>query len=163
MLVALAMVLSFLESMLPAFVAIPGVKLGLTNLVVMVALYMMGPKDAFMINMVRIILVGISFGNGYSMIYSLAGGIISFLVMFLLYRISKNGNEAGFSPVGVGAAGGVAHNMGQISVAYLILKSGGVVFYLPVLIFSGLVAGTVIGVLSGLVVKRLPDRSKYRW
>ena len=156
MLVALALVLSFLESMLPAFVAIPGVKLGLTNLVVMVALYMMGPGDAFMINIARIILVGLSFGNGYSMIYSLFGGVFSFLVMFFLFVISKN-KTAVFSPVGVGAAGGVAHNLGQILVAYLVLKSGGVAFYLPVLIISGLLAGTVIGAVSGLVIKRLPQ------
>ncbi len=148
MLVALAMVLSFLESMLPAFVAIPGVKLGLTNLVVMVALYMMGPADAFIINMVRIVLVGLSFGNGYSMIYSLAGGALSFLVMLILTRKPQKKSESAFSPVGVGAAGGVAHNMGQIIVAYLILKSGGVVFYMPVLVASGMVAGIVIGVLS---------------
>ena len=151
MMIALAMVLSFLESMLPAFVAIPGVKLGLTNLVVMVALYRMKPADAVIINVIRIILVGLTFGNAFSMVYSLFGGVISFVVMWALFRTGK------FSQTGVGAAGGVAHNLGQIIVAMIVMKTTGVVFYLPVLIASGLIAGVVIGVLCGLVVARLPD------
>ena len=153
MMVALAMVLSFLESLLPAFVAIPGVKLGLTNLVVMVALYKMRQFDALIINVIRIILVGLTFGNAFSMLYSLSGGTFSFLVMWITYRA---GEKKAFSPVGIGAAGGVAHNIGQIIVAAFVLKSTGVYFYLPVLMISGLIAGVVIGMVSGMVVKRLP-------
>ena len=150
MMIALAMVLSFLESMLPAFVAVPGVKLGLTNLVVMVALYKLSPADAVIINIIRIILVGLTFGNAFSLVYSMAGGILSFVVMLLLYKTGR------FSEAGVGAAGGVAHNLGQIIVAMIVMKTAGVAFYLPVLIASGLVAGVIIGILSGLVVARLP-------
>ncbi len=153
MMVALAMVLAFLESLLPAFVAIPGVKLGLTNLVVMVALYKMRQADALIINIIRIILVGLTFGNAFSMIYSLAGGILSFIIMWLMYRA---GEKKAFSAVGVGAAGGVAHNIGQIIIAAFVLKTTGIVFYLPVLLISGLTAGVVIGIISGMVVKRLP-------
>ena len=154
MLIALAMVLSFLESMLPALVAVPGVKLGLTNLVVMVALYRMKPADAFVINIIRILLVGLTFGNSFSLVYSFAGGALSFIVMLLLFRI----REGLFSPVGVGAAGGVAHNMGQLIVAAIIMRSAGVGFYIPVLLVSGVIAGAVIGMLSGLVVERLPRK-----
>ena len=150
MMIALAMVLSFLESMLPAFVAVPGVKLGLTNLVVMVALYKLSPADAVIINIIRIILVGLTFGNAFSLVYSMAGGILSFVVMLLLYKTGR------FSEAGVGAAGGVAHNLVQIIVAMIVMKAAGVAFYLPVLIASGLVAGVIIGILSGLVVAKLP-------
>ncbi|MCR5098877.1 MAG: Gx transporter family protein [Lachnospiraceae bacterium] len=152
MLIALAMVLSFLESLLPAFVAIPGVKLGLTNLVVMVALFRMKPYDAVIINVIRILLVGFTFGNAFSIIYSLAGGLLSFAVMWVLFKSKR------FSSPGVGAAGGVAHNIGQLLVAAVVLRTTGVVFYLPVLLISGLIAGVAIGVISGLVVKRLPEK-----
>ena len=154
MMVALAMVLSFLESMLPAFVAVPGVKLGLTNLVVMVALYRMHPSDALIINIIRIILVGLTFGNAFSIAYSIAGGVLSFMVMYILYRSDR------FSALGVGAAGGVAHNIGQIIVAMIVMRTTGVAYYLPVLIISGLIAGVVIGLISGMVVKRLPQPQK---
>ena len=154
MMVALAMVLSFLESMLPAFVAVPGVKLGLTNLVVMVALYRMHPSDALVINIVRIVLVGLTFGNAFSIAYSIAGGVLSFMVMYILYRSDR------FSALGVGAAGGVAHNIGQIIVAMIVMRTTGVAYYLPVLIISGLIAGVVIGLISGMVVKRLPQPQK---
>ncbi len=150
MMIALAMVLSFLESMLPAFVAVPGVKLGLTNLVVMVALYKMRPADAVIINIIRILLVGLTFGNAFSLVYSMAGGILSFLVMWILFKSER------FSKIGVGAAGGVAHNIGQIIVAMIVMKTTGVAFYLPVLLISGVAAGVIIGILSGLVTSRLP-------
>ena len=152
MLVALAMVLSFLESMLPTFVAVPGVKPGLTNLVVMTALYRMRPRDALIINMVRIVLVGLTFGNAFSIVYSLAGGVLSFFVMWVLYKA-----KGLFSPVGVGMAGGVSHNIGQIIVAMIVMKTTGVFFYLPVLIISGIASGVVIGFISGLIVERLPS------
>ena len=155
MLVALAMVLSFLESLIPPVVAIPGVKLGLTNLVVMAALYRMKPGDAFFINIIRIVLSGITFGNGFSLIYSLAGGGLSFFAMWSLFRLKKEGKRV-FSPVGVGAIGGVTHNIGQLAVAFFVMKTGGVFFYLPPLLISGVISGTVIGIICGLVIKRLP-------
>ena len=154
MLIALAFVLSYLESLLPSFVAVPGVKLGLTNLVVMVALYRMKPVDAITINIIRIILVGLSFGNAFSLIYSIAGGVLSFIVMYLL----KKSNH--FSAIGVGVGGAVAHNMAQLFVAAIVMQTAGVVFYLPVLIISGLIAGIAIGVLCGLIISRLPGTSR---
>ncbi|MCR4797965.1 MAG: Gx transporter family protein [Lachnospiraceae bacterium] len=148
--IALAFVLSYLESLLPVFTGVPGVKLGLTNLVVLVALYRMKVYDALFINVVRIILVGLTFGNGYSFLYSLAGGIFSFVVMVILYRSKK------FGSVGVSVSGGVAHNFAQIAVAMLIMETHALLFYLPVLILSGTMAGVLVGILSGQIVKRLP-------
>ena len=151
--IALAFVLSYVESLFPTFIAVPGVKLGLTNLVVLIALVKIGKKDAFFINMIRILLVGLTFGTAFSLLYSFAGGILSFLVMMLFYGKNR------FSVIGVSVAGGVAHNVGQILVAMMVLESKALVYYLPVLILSGTLAGVVVGILCGEVVKRLPNRA----
>lgn len=150
LLTALALVLSYLEAQLPVFFAVPGMKLGLTNLVVLAALYRMDEKAALSLNIVRIVLVAFTFGNVFSMLYSLAGGILSWLVMILLKRSSR------FSMVGVSVAGGIAHNIGQIVVACFVLETGKMIYYLPVLMISGLAAGIVIGLISGKIVRRLP-------
>lgn len=149
-LVAVAMVLSWLESQIPLFFAVPGMKLGLTNLVVLVALYLLGRKDAIIINFVRIVLVGISFGNAFSMLYSLAGGLLSGGVMILLQRSGR------FSVIGVSLAGGISHNIGQILLAMLVLETSYVLYYLPVLWISGIAAGVAVGFLGAKVIKRLP-------
>ncbi|MCR4843290.1 MAG: Gx transporter family protein [Eubacterium sp.] len=153
LLIALAMILSYVETLIPVFAAVPGMKIGLTNIVVLVALYVLGPRKAFTVNMVRIILVAFTFGNMFAMLYSAAGGILSFVVMWALYKSGK------FGPVGVSAAGGVAHNAGQIIVACLVLDTGYVFYYLPVLCISGIVAGILIGIIGGETVKRLPSRA----
>jgi len=149
LLTALAFVLSYIEAQIPVFFAIPGMKLGLTNLVVLFALYRMGSLDALLMNIVRMILVAATFGNLFSLAYSLAGGILSWLTMSLLKRSGK------FSMVGVSVAGGVAHNMGQILMAILVLETGKLIYYLPVLLVSGLAAGVVVGILGGELVKRI--------
>ncbi|MCR4675089.1 MAG: Gx transporter family protein [Lachnospiraceae bacterium] len=150
LLIALAFVLSYIESLIPVFIAIPGVKLGLTNLVVLIALINFGKKEALFINVIRIILVGLSFGNAYSLLYSLAGGILSFAAMSLLLR------KKTFSTLGISVAGGVCHNIGQIVVASFVLETGALVYYLPVLMISGTIAGVLVGILCGEIVKRLP-------
>lgn len=150
LLVALAMVLSYIEAQMPAFFMVPGMKLGLTNVVVLVALYRMRNRDALLINGVRIVLVALTFGNTFSMLYSLAGGALSFLAM-LAGKLSK-----AFSVVGVSVLGGVAHNIGQILVAIAVLENGNLAYYLPFLLISGLGAGVLVGVLGGQLVRRLP-------
>ena len=149
-LTALAFILSYVESLVPAFFAVPGMKLGLTNLVVLAALYIMDKKTAFVINVVRIILVSFTFGSMFSMLYSLSGGILSFVVMSLLYSSKK------FGIIGVSVAGGVAHNLGQIITACFVLSTGYVMYYFPVLCISGTLAGCVIGLIGGLVLSKLP-------
>ena len=149
LLVALAMVLSWLESLVPLSVAVPGVKLGLTNLVVIFALYRMSLRDAAVISLVRVALVSMTFGNAYSLAYSLAGAVLSLGVMALL----KNTGQ--FSMVGVSVAGGVCHNIGQILVAIAVLGTARIAWYLPVLLLTGLTAGVCVGVVGGILTRRI--------
>ncbi|MGN6715193.1 heptaprenyl diphosphate synthase [Anaerocolumna jejuensis DSM 15929] len=156
--VALAFVFSFVEVLIPISLGIPGIKLGLANIVVLTALYALGPKEAFFISCVRIVLVGFTFGNMASLLYSLAGGLLSWLVMCLLKKIK------GFSMIGVSLAGGISHNIGQIFVAALMLKTTSVIYYLPVLLIAGTITGILIGILGGMLLKvqlRLKDSMRY--
>ena len=151
---ALALILSYVELQIPAFFAIPGMKLGLTNIVVVVALYTLGEKSAFFINLVRIIVVSILFGNVMALWFSLAGGILSTLIMIILKKTNW------FSPVGVSAAGGITHNIGQIIVAIILLKTSFIIWYLPILWTSGVVSGVIIGIIGGIVCRHLYSAPK---
>lgn len=146
---ALAMILSYVEALVPISVAVPGVKIGLANIVVMFALYKMGAKAAVSISLVRVVLVSILFGNLFSMVYSLAGAVLSLGAMLCAIRIKK------LSSVGVGVIGGVFHNIGQIIVAIFVLETAGLIYYLPVLCISGTVAGILVGLLAGILVQRI--------
>lgn len=150
-LIALGMIFSYVETLIPLSVGIPGVKLGLANLVVFAALYMMRPVDAFFISMVRILLTGLTFGSLFALFYSFAGGMLSFLVM----KLCKERGWLG--KMGVSVAGGISHNLGQLLVAALVLENTAVFTYFPVLLLSGTVTGALIGMLGGLVLKRIPD------
>lgn len=149
LLLALAMVLSYVETLVPLSFAVPGVKLGLANIVVLFALYRLGISQAFIISLLRVLLVSFMFGNAFSLIYSLSGAILSFGIMVLLKK------SGGFSPAGVGVGGGVAHNIGQILCAMVLLETGGLIYYLPVLLISGTIAGVLIGLTAGMIIKRL--------
>ena len=149
LLVALAMVLSWLESMVPLSLAVPGVKLGLANLVVIFTLYKLGPRQAAAVSLVRVLLVTFTFGNAFSFAYSLAGAALSFAVMVLLKRTGK------FSLLGVSIAGGVCHNIGQILVAMAVLGTKELIWYLPALLVAGTVAGICIGAAGALVTARV--------
>lgn len=151
LLTALALVLSWLESLLPPLGA-PGVKLGLPNLAIVFALYRLGFKDACVISLVRVVLVTLLFGNGAALAYSIAGAALSLSLMGLLNKTGK------FSSIGVSVAGGVAHNAGQILVAMALLETSRLAWYLPVLWISGTVAGVLVGVISGILVKRIPEQ-----
>ena len=151
LLIALALVLSYVESLVPAFFAIPGMKLGLTNIVVVVALYKMDSKSAVAINIVRIILVSALFGNAATLAYSIGGGVLSLIVMIVIKRTGK------FSIMAVSACGGIAHNLGQSLVAMALLYTAEIGYYMIVLWFTGIITGLIIGEVSGMVVKRLPD------
>ena len=151
MLTALAFILSYVESLVPVTLGIPGVKLGLANLVVVIALYTLDLKGAFVISVVRIVLSGLTFGGLFSMLYSLAGGLLSFAVMAILSRKKLLGT------VGVSVCGGVAHNIGQLLVAMAVLETESVWYYFPVLLISGSVAGVLIGLLGGWMTGRVQD------
>lgn len=146
---ALALVLSYLESLVPSL-GVPGVKLGLPNIAIVFALYRLGWRDACIISLVRVFLVFLLFGNGAGLAYSLAGAALSLSLMGLLKKTGR------FSSVGVSVAGGVAHNAGQILVAMALLETSRLAWYLPVLWVSGTIAGVLVGIVSGGLVERVP-------
>ena len=149
---ALAMILSYLESMIPAFVAIPGIKIGLANIAVVFVLYRFGSGEAAVISLIRVLLVSLVFSpNPGSLFYSLAGAALSLLGMLLLKATRQ------FSPVAVSVTGGVLHNLGQIGMACILLETDVVRYYLPYLILSGTLAGIVVGVLAAILVRRIPE------
>ena len=147
--IALAMILSFVESQIPAFVAIPGVKIGLANIAVVFVLYKLGWKEAVLISLVRVAMVSMLFGTLVSLFYSVAGAVLSLTGMVLLKKTGL------FSTVAVSVTGGVLHNVGQILMACLLLETNVIVYYLPFLILSGVIAGVVIGVVSAIMVNRV--------
>lgn len=142
LLIALAMVFSYVEVLIPFNFGIPGIKLGLANLIVVVGFYSMKTTDVIAVSLVRIFLSGLLFGNLMSILYSLSGGILNIIVMLLLKRLHR------FSIVGVSIAGGVFHNIGQIIVAMLILENFAVAVYLPPLLIAGTITGMLIGILA---------------
>ena len=147
--IALAMILSFVESQIPAFVAIPGVKIGLANIAVVFVLYKLGWKEAVLISLVRVVMVSMLFGTLVSLFYSVAGEVLSLTGMVLLKKTGL------FSTVAVSVTGGVLHNVGQILMACLLLETNVIVYYLPFLILSGVIAGVVIGVVAAIMVYRV--------
>ena len=146
---AIALVLSFIESQIPAFVAVPGVKMGLANIAIVYALYRLGWKEAAIISLIRVVLVSLLFGSAASFLYSLAGAVLSLLGMALLKKTGK------FTEIVVSVAGGVLHNIGQIAMASIILETDARRYYLPFLLVSGILAGVVIGLISGILIRRI--------
>ncbi|MDE6054308.1 MAG: Gx transporter family protein [Lachnospiraceae bacterium] len=142
MLTALAMIFGYVEALIPFGFGIPGVKLGLANIVIVLALYILPMHQVFVIQLMRIVLVSFLFGNLSMMLYSLAGGILSLLVMFLL----KKGNV--FSITGISIAGGVSHNVGQLVMAVMVVQNLKIAFYFPALMIAGLITGCLIGILA---------------
>lgn len=153
MLTAAALILGYVESLIPFSFGIQGMKLGLTNVLIMVVLYLSGAKDALLLNVIRVLLNGFLFGNMFGILYSLAGAVFSFVGMVFCKRLNL------FSITGVSVIGGVMHNLGQILVAVFALETAGLLYYLPFLIVSGTVTGVLIGILAGEVIKRLPSLS----
>lgn len=149
MLIALAFVFSYVEAMIPMPVPVPGVKLGLANLVNMVGLYTIGAAGTAAVSLLRIVLVGFTFSNTSAMLYSLAGGILSLAVMILAKKTDW------FGQVGVSILGGIFHNVGQLAVAVAVTRTPGLVAYFPMLLAAGVITGGVIGLLGGLVVERI--------
>ena len=149
LLLCLGLILSYVESLIPLPIGIPGVKLGLANLVVVVALWQFRVRDALVLSLARILLAGFLFGSMASILYSLAGGLLSLLVMTLLSRAGK------LHVISVSTAGGIAHNAGQLLCAMAVVSNLNLLYYGTVLFVSGLVTGLVIGVIAGEVLKRI--------
>ncbi len=147
--VALGMVLSFLESLVPTFIPIPGVKLGLANVVTVFLVYSLGALPAILVSLIRVLLSALLFGNVQSLAFSLCGAALSLLVMLLVKHIPIIG------VVGVSVLGGIAHNAGQIIAAIFIMGTEKIVYYFIPLVISGTVAGVLVGVISGLVIVKM--------
>lgn len=147
---SLALIAGYVEHLVPVAIAIPGIKLGAANSIILILLYMVGIKEAFIVNITRVVLSGFLFGSMSSILYSLCGAVVSLLVMICLKKTDR------FSISGVSMSGGVAHNIGQLAVAGVVLETTAVWYYLPVLIVSGTVTGLLIGFLTGEIRKRIP-------
>ncbi|MBQ7386890.1 MAG: Gx transporter family protein [Clostridia bacterium] len=153
-LVAVAMILSYIESLLPAFVAVPGVKVGLSNIATVFALYILGAPSAVCVSVVRVCLSALLFGNFASFLYSLGGALLALVCMILIKRVKV------FSTVGVSTVGAVMHNAGQVAVACVVMENAAISLYIVPLVISGTVAGAVIGVVSGILCEKLSKRLK---
>ena len=149
LLIALAMILSFVESQIPSFFAIPGIKIGLANIAVVFALYKLDISSAIVVSIVRVIILSFLFGSSLTLVYSISGAFLSLITMVIMKKSDL------FSLVAVSIAGGVMHNVAQIIVACIILKSAAIKYYLPFLIISGILTGTVIGLISGKLTERI--------
>ena len=151
---ALALICSYIETLIPFHIGIPGVKLGLTNIVIVWALYLLGAKEALMISVLRIILSGLMFGNAFSIAYSMAGGLLRFVIMYLFKKTKK------FKCVSVSIAGGIFHNIGQLFVAAAIVQNYSIFYYIPVLFISGTLTGLLIGIISQELILRVKFKFK---
>ena len=149
--IALAMILSFVESQIPVFTTIPGMKVGLPNLVMVFLLYRVGWKETIVVSIIRVFLVALLFGNLQSLVFSIAGAALSLAGMILLKKLTQ------FSTVTVSVVGGVLHNVGQIIAACFWTGTRQIAYYLPVLLVSGVLAGVAIGLISGFLLKRLEN------
>ena len=146
---AVAIIFGYVESLIPVFVGIPGIKLGLANLSVLFILMRYSMKEAVIVSAVRIVVIGFLFGNMFSIVYSLAGAALSLTVMALLKKYTKA------SVFAISMAGGISHNIGQLIVACLIVENRSLLFYAPVLIISGILTGFLIGYLTSETLKRV--------
>lgn len=148
--IAFSMILSYIESLVPFYFGAPGIKLGLANFIIILMLYSRNIREALLINLVRIVLSGFLFGSMFSILYSLSGGLLSFVIMLLA---RKNGL---FDLTGVSICGGISHNIGQLLIAMYVVHTAGVLYYIPILLIGGLVTGLLIGVIATQVLKRMP-------
>ena len=149
---AAALMLSWVESLLPAFSAVPGVKIGLANTMGLFALFMLSPKDAWIVTLIRIALSSLLFGSLFSLLYSVSGALVSLSVMCLMR------SSGIFSVSGVSVAGAVSHNAGQILCAMIVMQTKGLVYYMAPLVVSGTAAGLAVGALSALLLKKIPQK-----
>ena len=149
---SLALIFSYVEVLFPFNAGIPGVKLGLANLVPLIILYRLDARYAFAANLIRVIPAGLLFSGLFAALYSLAGSLTSFLVMYLLKKTRL------FSVIGVSTAGGVFHNLGQLIVAMLAISGPQLFHYMPVLIISGMIAGIIVGIGASILLDRIPEK-----
>ena len=150
---ALALILAYIEILIPPiFPAVPGIKMGLPNIIIVFLLYRRGPVSAIVVSLLRTVLVTILFGNGMAFMYSLAGSVLSMIIMILLQKLNF------LSTVGVSVAGAIAHNLGQTLMAMVLLDTSEIAYYMVVLTVAGTIAGVFIGICGSLLIKRVPKK-----
>ena len=149
LLIALAVLMGYVESLIPLHFGIPGIKIGLCNIVILIVLLLYSPKEALLVSAARILVIGFLFGNLFSILYSLAGAVLSILVMAVLMRTGTCGL------MGISACGGAAHNIGQLLVARLVLPGLPLLWYTPVLMIAGILTGVLVAFLVYEVMKRI--------
>jgi len=149
---ALALIFSYIESLLPPFLPVPGIKLGLANAAIALALYLLDAKIAFTANLGRIVLAAMLFGNPMSMLYSLCGALMSMGILILLKK------RTNLSAVTLCAVSGAVHNFGQLLCAMAILQSTALILYLPALLLGGILAGSAVGLICVPLITRLSPK-----
>ena len=153
---ALALICCYVEVLIPVPIGIPGIKLGLANIVIVFALYSLGIKEALVLSVMRVTISGFMFGNVIAIAYSLAGGLLSLLIMFLLKKTDK------LSCISVSIAGGIFHNIGQMIIATILVDNYYVLYYVPVLMIAGFITGACIGVVAQEVFLRIGKQMRAR-
>ncbi len=154
MLLALMLVLGFVESQIPVAAGVPGIKLGLSNGVLIFAVYMLGVPTSFLLMVLKVLLSGFLFGNPSAMMYAFAGGVLSLTVMCVLSRVG------GVSPVVVSMVGGLSHNVGQVALAMVILQTSQLMYYMAILMVVGLITGCATGVAANGIIRRFRKEKK---
>lgn len=145
---AFAIIISYIEALIPINIGIPGIKLGLPNIVIVLAIYLIDNKAGIIINIIRVLVVGILFGNAFSIIFSMTGALVSYVVMILIKKI-KN-----MSMLGVSVCGGVTHNVAQLIMAAFVADTYSISYYMPFMIIGGLITGVIIGIIAMLIYNR---------
>ena len=143
------MILSFVESLIPPLAMVPGVKIGLANIVTVFLLYTLGIRAAGAVSLIRVLLSALLFGNVQSLIFALSGAILSFVVMIVAKHLLP------FGTVGVSVLGAIAHNAGQIIAAVIVMQTVGVAYYFIPLVISGTLGGVLVGIVAAVITKRL--------
>ncbi len=148
-LLCLCLILSYIDSIIPYNFVIPGIKIGLCNIAIIFTIYKFSIQEAILISLLRVLIMGILFNNGLTFLYSLAGAILSLIVMAILKKINI------FDEYGVCVAGALSHNIGQLLCAYFLLNTSTIIYYLPYLLLSGFFSGILVGILSLVLIKRI--------
>lgn len=155
--ITLSLILSYVDSLIPINIMVPGIKIGLANLIIIYSLYMLGIKEAIFISIIRVVISSILFGSILTFVYSLTGAIVSLLIMVILKSFTS------LTVITISIIGGVMHNMTQIIVAIILMNTKEIVYYLPILILTGVISGMMIGIFSTLLIKFSKNNLKISW
>lgn len=155
--ITLALVLSYVDSLIPLAIMVPGIKIGLANIVIILSLYMIGEKETILISTIRVILSSLLFGTMLTFAYSIAGAILSFIIMVILKK------KTTLAMMTISIIGAVSHNIGQIIMAVIIMSTKEIIYYLPILMITGVISGTIIGILSSLLIQFTKKNEILKW